>query len=145
MSKFDETLINLPRNEHESRRDHDSPSCRSSVDGRSTRKSPLGDLNATAKMERDISVRNAVCCGFAGLLCIMFNKEDCRKIEESELEPNNEDDALFCTLCNAEVAYGLSETLYWVQPVHVGPIYIYAVHFSCPFICTLVFELFTVR
>lgn len=36
----------------------------------------------------------------------MFNKEDCRKIEESELELSNEDDALFCTLCNAEVAYG---------------------------------------
>ncbi|KAJ4785660.1 S-acyltransferase [Rhynchospora pubera] len=103
MSKFDETLINLPRPEHGSQGDHNSPSCQSSVDGRSTRKSPVGDSNATAKMEKGISVKNAVCCGFAGLLCIMFNKEDCRKMEESELEPNNDDDALFCTLCNAEV------------------------------------------
>lgn len=106
MSKFDETLINLPRPEHGSRGDHNSPSCRSSVDGRSSRKSPLEDPNATAKTERAISVKDAVCCGFAGPLCIMFNKEDCRKIEESELELSNEDDALFCTLCNAEVAYG---------------------------------------
>lgn len=111
MSKFDETLINLPRPEHASRDDHKSPSCRSSVDGHSTRKSPLEDSNATANMERGISVKNAVCCGFAGLLCIMFNKEDCRKTEDSELDPNNEDDALFCTLCNAEVEYGHFENI----------------------------------
>jgi hypothetical protein len=109
MSKFDETIINLPRYEHGSRDDHNSPSCRSSIDGHSTRKSPLEDPNATGKMERGISLKDTACCGFAGVLCIMFNKEDCRRIEESELEPNNEDEALFCTLCNAEVAYGLSK------------------------------------
>ncbi|KAJ3678383.1 hypothetical protein LUZ60_002186 [Juncus effusus] len=118
MSKFDQsqtgqnqTLINLPKPNHGLRgtslpsKTENSPSYKSSIDGQSNRKSPLaelGDQNENENISRGVSVKNAICCGFCGILCVMFNKEDCRKVEESDAEMN-EDDALFCTLCNAEV------------------------------------------
>ncbi|XP_020530025.1 protein S-acyltransferase 21-like isoform X2 [Amborella trichopoda] len=38
-----------------------------------------------------------------GLLCGLLVKDDCRKEEEINEQEANEEDALFCTLCNAEV------------------------------------------
>ncbi|GER29342.1 S-acyltransferase [Striga asiatica] len=43
------------------------------------------------------------CSKIAGCLCCFIVKEDCRKNEETPQEPNGEEEALFCTLCNAEV------------------------------------------
>ncbi|XP_074562395.1 putative protein S-acyltransferase 19 [Curcuma longa] len=44
--------------------------------------------------------RASGCCGSGRFVCALFAKEDCRRHEE--IEPGGED-ALFCTLCNAEV------------------------------------------
>ncbi|XP_042452741.1 probable protein S-acyltransferase 19 isoform X2 [Zingiber officinale] len=44
--------------------------------------------------------RTSGCCGSCRVVCALFAKEDCRRHEE--IEPGGED-ALFCTLCNAEV------------------------------------------
>lgn len=41
-------------------------------------------------------------CSLIGFICSLFVKEDWRKHEVTEQQPD-EDDALFCTLCNAEV------------------------------------------
>ncbi|KAM0950806.1 putative protein S-acyltransferase [Dioscorea sansibarensis] len=42
------------------------------------------------------------CCNLGGLVCLIFAKDDCREEEASEQNADAED-ALFCTLCNAEV------------------------------------------
>ncbi|KAG6509723.1 hypothetical protein ZIOFF_027728 [Zingiber officinale] len=44
--------------------------------------------------------RSSGCCGSSGFICALFAKEDC--LNHEEIEPGGED-ALFCTLCNAEV------------------------------------------
>ncbi|KAG8377241.1 hypothetical protein BUALT_Bualt08G0007800 [Buddleja alternifolia] len=47
---------------------------------------------------------NTGCCSkVGGCLCCFLVKEDCRKEEDYLQEQNSEEDALFCTLCNAEV------------------------------------------
>ncbi|KAF3789092.1 putative protein S-acyltransferase 19 [Nymphaea thermarum] len=44
------------------------------------------------------------CCScIGGFLCGWLVKEDCRKDEDIDQQEANEEDALFCTLCNAEV------------------------------------------
>ncbi|KAL6549172.1 hypothetical protein OROHE_009017 [Orobanche hederae] len=44
------------------------------------------------------------CCSVVGgCLCCFIVKEDCRKDEDNQQEQNSEEEALFCTLCNAEV------------------------------------------
>ncbi|KAK1278428.1 putative S-acyltransferase [Acorus gramineus] len=43
------------------------------------------------------------CCIVGGLFCAIFVKEDCRKHEEVSDQQGAGEDALFCTLCNAEV------------------------------------------
>lgn len=43
------------------------------------------------------------CLSVGGCLCYFLVKEDCRKDEDHLQEQNGEEDALFCTLCNAEV------------------------------------------
>lgn len=48
--------------------------------------------------EIDSGCSNVGCC-----ICYCLVKEDCRKDEHHEEEPNGEEEALFCTLCNAEV------------------------------------------
>ncbi|KAL2506015.1 Protein S-acyltransferase 21 [Abeliophyllum distichum] len=47
---------------------------------------------------------DAGCCSkIGGFLCCCLVKEDCFKDEDHLQEQNGEEDALFCTLCNAEV------------------------------------------
>lgn len=43
------------------------------------------------------------CPRITGLLCGCVVVEDCRKDDYNLQEQNGEEDALFCTLCNAEV------------------------------------------
>jgi len=43
------------------------------------------------------------CNVFGGIFCILFSHEDCRKQEAPADEQGGGEDALFCTLCNAEV------------------------------------------
>ncbi|CAL9076497.1 unnamed protein product [Musa textilis] len=59
----------------------------------------IDDLKANARMGPR---KRTACCGLIGFICSLFVKEDCRKHEVTEQQPD-EDDALFCTLCNAEV------------------------------------------
>ncbi|KAL3845902.1 hypothetical protein ACJIZ3_003305 [Penstemon smallii] len=44
------------------------------------------------------------CCSrVGGCFCGFLVKEDCSKLEDHHVQEENEDDAFFCTLCNAEV------------------------------------------
>ncbi|CAO2207560.1 unnamed protein product [Urochloa humidicola] len=74
--------------------------CRSSLDGRSNH----GGLAAgdTKKDLRSQLPRSSRSCLLGWLVCALFVKEDCRKFDDSEDQVDGED-ALFCTLCNAEV------------------------------------------
>ncbi|CAO2177329.1 unnamed protein product [Urochloa humidicola] len=74
--------------------------CRSSLDGRSNH----GGLAArdTNIDQRSQPPRTSRSCLLGGLVCALFVKEDCRKFDDSEDQVDGED-ALFCTLCNAEV------------------------------------------
>ncbi|CAN4096755.1 unnamed protein product [Withania somnifera] len=47
--------------------------------------------------------RKSSCCMFVGVLCFLFVHEDCRKKDGAAEEEGTGEDALFCTLCNAEV------------------------------------------
>lgn len=59
----------------------------------------VGLKNAGTSYEHDSRrCLNVGCC-----LCYCLVKEDCRKDEISLEEENGEEEALFCTLCNAEV------------------------------------------
>ncbi|KAF8753110.1 hypothetical protein HU200_011764 [Digitaria exilis] len=74
--------------------------CRSSLDGRSNRGGLAdGDTNVDLRSPLPKSSRS---CLLGGLVCALFLKEDCRKFDDSENQVDGED-ALFCTLCNAEV------------------------------------------
>lgn len=58
------------------------------------------ELRSGGKSERSGS---SCCSKVGGLFCGIFVKEDCRKDEDLFQQQNGEEDALFCTLCNAEV------------------------------------------
>lgn len=49
-----------------------------------------------------VDSRDSSCSKLRGILCGCLVKEDCRK-DEDLLQQSGEEDALFCTLCNAEV------------------------------------------
>ncbi|KAL6661985.1 hypothetical protein ACP70R_001369 [Stipagrostis hirtigluma subsp. patula] len=75
--------------------------CRSSLDGRSNH----GDLaagDANTSLTSQVPRRSSRSCLVGGIICALFVKEDCRKFGDSENQVEGED-ALFCTLCNAEV------------------------------------------
>ncbi|XP_008798218.2 probable protein S-acyltransferase 19 isoform X1 [Phoenix dactylifera] len=117
MSKFDDEVINLPKNnpgvQGTNLRDnlhnnatgaHSSPSsaCRSSLDGNPNKKaSPGGDARIDTPVHPPRRIKSP-CCRFGGFICALFVKDDCRKPETTE-EQAGEEDALFCTLCNAKV------------------------------------------
>ncbi|VFQ62542.1 unnamed protein product [Cuscuta campestris] len=61
-----------------------------------------GQVEAGRTDDPVISSRRASCCKSGGILCALFVHEDCRK-QYGDLEGANPEDALFCTLCNAEV------------------------------------------
>ncbi|KAH7533613.1 probable protein S-acyltransferase 19 isoform X2 [Ziziphus jujuba] len=115
MSKFDSRVTNkhdtnhglsakdLPRKFDGITNGHSSPSSasRSSIAGaNSSRKGSLGEVGGL-----DIpveTIRRKSSCSFGGIFCAMFVHEDCRKQDEAAEQQFN-GDALFCTLCNAEV------------------------------------------
>ncbi|KAH7679107.1 palmitoyltransferase protein [Dioscorea alata] len=81
---------------------HSSPSsaCRSSVDG-SQKKVSAGDDRKIDIPVAPPRKRSSPCCILGALICLPFAKDDCRK--EDANEQAGGEDALFCTLCNAEV------------------------------------------
>lgn len=47
--------------------------------------------------------RSSSCCKIGGVFCFLFVHEDCRNEDGAAEEEGTGEDALFCTLCNAEV------------------------------------------
>ncbi|KAI5339883.1 hypothetical protein L3X38_019156 [Prunus dulcis] len=114
MSKFDNGATNginpnhrlsakdLPRKFDETTTGHSSPSSvsRSSLAGaNSSRKGSVGELGGVNIVAEPTTRK---CC-IGGIFCALFVHEDCRKQQEGAAESQGGEDALFCTLCNAEV------------------------------------------
>ncbi|XP_008229657.1 PREDICTED: probable protein S-acyltransferase 19 [Prunus mume] len=114
MSKFDNEATNsinpnhrlsakdLPRKFDETTTGHSSPSSvsRSSLAGaNSSRKGSVGELGGVNIVAEPTTRK---CC-IGGIFCALFVHEDCRKQQEGAAESQGGEDALFCTLCNAEV------------------------------------------
>ncbi|XP_051114996.1 probable protein S-acyltransferase 19 [Andrographis paniculata] len=117
MSKFDPELAEGGREKHESISDgqnrkfdevsNGTHSChstasQSSVAGpNSDHKGSVESIksNAQAVLPR----RRSFCNYFGGFLCAIFVLEDCRKPDEAAEQDATGEEALFCTLCNAEV------------------------------------------
>ncbi|ONM20959.1 Chaperonin 60 subunit alpha 2 chloroplastic [Zea mays] len=113
MSKFEDGLINIPTNgsgiegmnlpqKVNNATGTNSPmsTCRSSLDGHSNQRgSSIGEANMN--LGSQLPKKRSSCWLLGGLLCATFVKEDCRKTDDSEQQANGEE-ALFCTLCNAE-------------------------------------------
>lgn len=84
-------------------RGHSSPSSytRSSVAGdNSSKKGSLGELGSVDIPVETIPRKSG--CGIAGIFCAVFIYEDCRK-QRGDGEEQGSEEALFCTLCNAQV------------------------------------------
>jgi palmitoyltransferase ZDHHC1/11 len=74
--------------------------CRSSLNGHSNRAGlTAGDANINRSSQLP---RSSGSCLLGGFICALFIKADCRKFDDSENQVDGED-ALFCTICNAEV------------------------------------------
>ncbi|CAL9013361.1 unnamed protein product [Prunus brigantina] len=114
MSKFDNEATNsinpnhrlsakdLPRKFDETTTGHSSPSSvsRSSLAGaNSSRKGSVGEPGVVNIVAEPTTRK---CC-IGGIFCALFVHEDCRKQQEGAAESQGGEDALFCTLCNAEV------------------------------------------
>ncbi|KAG8364532.1 hypothetical protein BUALT_Bualt18G0006900 [Buddleja alternifolia] len=117
MFKFDPELMNEARERHESisgglNRKFDevsngthsslSSASRSSFAGaNSSKKGSVESVKSNAQVITPR--RNTFCHYFGGIFCAIFVYEDCRKQEEEAEQEGTGEDALFCTLCNAEV------------------------------------------
>ncbi|KAJ1288959.1 hypothetical protein BS78_02G128700 [Paspalum vaginatum] len=114
MSKFEDGFINVPTNSagiegtnlpqkanNATGTNSPTSTCRSSLDGHSNlRGSSIGVANIN--LGSQLPKKRSSCWLLGALLCAVFVKEDCRKPDDSEQQANGEE-ALFCTLCNAEV------------------------------------------
>ncbi|KAI0498977.1 hypothetical protein KFK09_019876 [Dendrobium nobile] len=119
MAKFDSGIINGPSNDprvqsinlpthlgNSARGLHSSPpsaTCRSPLDGNPDGQvSSGGDPNVNIPVGPVTKTKRPNWRFFlGGFICVIFAKEDCRKDDVSEQQGG--EDALFCTLCNAEV------------------------------------------
>ncbi|RLM86995.1 putative protein S-acyltransferase 19 [Panicum miliaceum] len=113
MSKFEDGFINVPANSagiegtnlpqkanNATGTNSPTSTCRSSLDGHSNQRgSSIGETNINLGSQQP--KKRSSCWLLGGLLCAIFIKEDCRKPDDSEQQANGEE-ALFCTLCNAE-------------------------------------------
>uniref|UniRef100_A0A2N9EL55 S-acyltransferase n=1 Tax=Fagus sylvatica TaxID=28930 RepID=A0A2N9EL55_FAGSY len=83
---------------------HSSPSSasKSSIAGaNSSRKGSVGEVGRVI-IPLEPTSRNS-CSSMGGIFCALFVHEDCRKQEGTAEEQGTGEEALFCTLCNAEV------------------------------------------
>uniref|UniRef100_I1QRB4 S-acyltransferase n=1 Tax=Oryza glaberrima TaxID=4538 RepID=I1QRB4_ORYGL len=114
MSKFEDGFINVPANSDGLQginlpqkgnitigTQSPTSTCRSSLDGHSNQRG-LSTRDANVNLSSQLPKKRSSCYFLGGLLCALFVMEDCRKPDESEQAANGEE-ALFCTLCNAEV------------------------------------------
>ena len=117
MSKFYPELRNEAREKHESiahglnrkfdevsNGSHSCPSSasRSSYAGaNSSKKGSVESVKSHAQV--NFPRRRSFCYYFVGIFCGVFVHEDCRKQDEAAEQEGTGEDALYCTLCNAEV------------------------------------------
>jgi palmitoyltransferase ZDHHC1/11 len=114
MSKFEDGFTNSPKNgaaaegmnlpqQANNATGTNSPTstCRSSLDGRSNQRGS-STRETTINLGSQPPKKKSSWWFLGGLLCALFVKEDCRKPDDSEPQENGEE-ALFCTLCDAEV------------------------------------------
>jgi len=90
--------------EHEriAAREQYSPSSAASKRSMS-KKSSVEDLDRVDNSRKENNQNS--CNAIGGIFCILFSHEDCRKQEATADEQGGGEDALFCTLCNAEVLH----------------------------------------
>uniref|UniRef100_A0A5B7B8K2 S-acyltransferase n=1 Tax=Davidia involucrata TaxID=16924 RepID=A0A5B7B8K2_DAVIN len=118
MSKFDSEILNRPNTklglsakDLPSKIDelgtagHSSPSSasRSSITAaNSSKKGSVGEIGRIDTLVEPSSRRSS-CYNVGGIFCALFVHEDCRKQDGAAEQQGSVEDALFCTLCNAEV------------------------------------------
>ena len=114
MSKFDYELTNNRNSKLESSAKfrkfdelgtatHSSPSSasRSSLAGvNSSRKGSVGDER---RIDMQTEPHDRTSCRSGGVFCAVFVHEDCRKWDGVADQQGTDEDALYCTLCEAEV------------------------------------------
>lgn len=61
--------------------------------------------------ERSNAQRLTFCSKLCGTFCFCLVREDCREDEEVVQQSSGEEEALFCTLCNAEVKKYISREI----------------------------------
>ncbi|CAI0374459.1 unnamed protein product [Linum tenue] len=82
---------------------HSSPSSMSKssiAPANSSRQGSVGDIG---RVDEEPQTHQKSCSIVGGILCAVFVHEDCRKQEGLSEQQGSVEDALFCTLCNAEV------------------------------------------
>ncbi|CAI0440050.1 unnamed protein product [Linum tenue] len=111
MSKFNPHHIaanrnakDIPRRFNESGSGiHSSPSSMSKISIGPANSSRQGSVGDAGRVEEEPQTQLKSCSIFGGILCAVFVHEDCRKQEGLAEQQGSVEDALFCTLCNAEV------------------------------------------
>ncbi|XP_059318394.1 probable protein S-acyltransferase 19 isoform X1 [Lycium ferocissimum] len=113
MSKFDSGRMNNNNSKHglSARKfDEHSNDARSSLSSAS--RSSIAAANSIKRGQQEAGrldnevvslTRKSSCCKFGGVFCFLFVHEDCHKMDGAAEEEGMGEDALFCTLCNAEV------------------------------------------
>ncbi|XP_028789677.1 probable protein S-acyltransferase 19 [Neltuma alba] len=113
MSKFDPSVEHKINSDHHLAMKH-QPSENDEI-AAGEQSSPSSSKRSMTNMSKKSSVdyldredisgdhnKRSSCNVLGGILCILFVHEDCRK-QEAAAEQQGGEDALFCTLCNAEV------------------------------------------
>lgn len=94
----------LPRKVGDSIGAHSSPSGASLSSFAAASSSKKGSLEEAARTNSQLTYPSRrSSCTFGGIICALFVHEDCRKQDRSAEQDGTGEDALFCTLCNAEV------------------------------------------
>jgi hypothetical protein len=114
MSRFDHGVTNklnanhglsakdLPRKFDEIASRSPSSASKSSIAGaNSSKKGSVSEIGGVNIPSEPTSRKS--CSKIGGFFCALFAHEDCRKQEGAAEEQGTVEDALFCTLCNAEV------------------------------------------
>ncbi|XP_058072089.1 probable protein S-acyltransferase 19 [Magnolia sinica] len=80
-----------------------SSPCSSSIGGNSSRKAPVGEAGRVDIPMGRTNKKSRSCFNVGGIFCALFVNEDCCRHEGATEQQAAREDALFCTLCNAEV------------------------------------------
>ncbi|XBI83722.1 hypothetical protein VPH35_092192 [Triticum aestivum] len=129
MVRFEDGCVDVPAN-NDGLAGINLSTCGSSLDGHpNQRGTSVGEANIHVSSQ--LPKKRSRCFHFGGLVCALFVKEDCRKSDESEKQAIGEE-ALFCTLCNAEIDVHMPISILWwmtvasttlgATPLYISPI-----------------------